>query len=85
MGSTFPTSTTDENHASNHTDHGLASDDETDTRDPLGHKPLHLQRNTIPDLVSLLIDSFQYASPPNVIPPEITEEEYTGKLKAWDE
>ena len=32
-----------------------------------------------------MIDSFRYTTTPDVIPPEITEEEYKGKIKAWNE
>ena len=77
----IPASTHDSNQSE--TESGLA--DETDTRDPPCHQPLHLQRDTLPDLVSLLIDSFKYTTTPDVIPPEITEEEYKGKIKVWDE
>ena len=32
-----------------------------------------------------LVDSFRYVTTPDVIPAEITAEEYRGKLKFWDE
>ena len=60
-------------------------DDETDTPVTPCHQPLHLQHDELPELVSLLIDSFRYATTPDAVPPELTEDEYKGKLKAWDE
>ena len=59
--------------------------DETDTPEGPHHPPLHLQRDEVPDLVQLLIDSFKYTTKPDEVPPEITQEEYRGKVKAWDE
>ena len=59
--------------------------DKTETVATPGHPPLHLQRETLPNLVQLLIDSFCYTTAPNVVTPEITEKEYKAKLKAWDE
>ena len=60
------------------------SDNETDTQDTPSNPPMHLQRDKIPDLIQLLIDSSQYTTTPDAIPPEITEEEYKGKQKIWD-
>ena len=62
----------------------LYLDDETDTLDPSSHQPLHLQGSETPDLIQLLLGSLHYRTTPDTIPPEITEEEYRGKLKAWD-
>ena len=59
--------------------------DETDTLDPAGHQPLHLQRSELPEIVQLLIDKLRYMTKPDSISPELTEEEYKGKIKAWDE
>ena len=36
-------------------------------------------------MAQLLIDSFKYATQPDIIPPKLTEAEYKGKIKAWDE
>ena len=38
-----------------------------------------------PELLQNLLDSLQYKSPPDAIPYYISEEEYKGKLNAWDE
>ena len=35
--------------------------------------------------MQLLLDSFQYATTLDVIPPDIMEDEHQGKLKVWDE
>ena len=59
--------------------------DETDTQDTPGSQPLHLQRDQLPEIVQLLIDSLRYKTTPDGIAPEITEGEYKGKIKAWDE
>ena len=68
------------------TNPGMITDNETDTVDPPSHQPQHLQRFATPDLAQLLINSLQYMTSPDMIPPpELTEEEYRGKHKAWDE
>ena len=67
------------------TNPSLLADDETDTSDHPSHQPLHLQWSVLPEMTQLLIDSFKYATKPDIIPPELTKEEYKGKLKVWDE
>ena len=59
--------------------------DETDSQEPEGNTPLHLQWTTLPDLVQQLVDSFQYTTTPDVVPVELTPDEYRGKLQWWDE
>ena len=83
-------SDTQSHHSSQHSQaHSCERDppstDENDTPDNPSHSPLHLQRADLPELVSALIDSFQYKAIPNTIQPHITEAEYKAKLKAWDE
>ena len=64
---------------------GEAVQDETDSQEATAHTPRHLQRNTVKELTQALVDSFCYATKPDTIPAELTQEEYRGKLKAWDE
>ena len=63
----------------------MACNDETDSTDNSPHTPQHLQHTNIPELVQKLLDNFQYVTKPDIIPVELTPEEYKGKLKAWDE
>ena len=64
---------------------GDETEGEADTPDTLPHAPLHLQRENTPPLVQLLLDSLQYTSTPDAIPAPLTEDEYKGKIKAWNE
>ena len=60
-------------------------EDKPDSLDTPAHDPLHLQQATIPELIQKLVDSFAYVTTPDVIPYELTPEEYKAKLKVWDE
>ena len=70
---------------SNDSNSSTDPDDDTNTTDNPPHQPLHLQHTDVPELFQMLIDSFRYATTPDTIKPEITEAEYKGKLKAWNE
>ena len=63
----------------------LDDNDKNNTTDLPSHQPLHIPRETVPVYAQLLIDSLKYNTTPDVIPFKLTEEEYRGKLKAWDE
>ena len=55
--------------------------DENNSHDALARGPLHLHNKSVPELLQQLVESFQYATTPNLIPAKLTMEEYRGKLK----
>ena len=62
----------------------LHPQEENDSLNTQAHCPLHLQKDEVPDLLQMLVDSFRYTTTPDVIPAELTPEKYHGKLKVWD-
>ena len=56
--------------------------DETDSQEAGANIPLHIQRDMVSELTQALVERFRYATKPDVIPVELTLEEYKGKIKA---
>ena len=63
----------------------IQADGDSDSTEPHPRGPLHLQCEDTSPLVQLLLDSLQYTSRPDFISEQLTEEEYKGKIKAWNE